>query len=375
MKNRSSPTVPVSLTMRKYFTLLATACLMPMLTGAEVTTVAFIPRAEEVDRAIERGLTYLKSAQSENGAFIGKHGRTGGVVALCGMAFLSKGHTPGHGPYGDAINGCIDYVLSLQRGDGMLAVSGATHGPLYSHNIATLFLSEASGMADQERQGKINRALDKGVRLILVAQAVSKPERHRGGWRYQPESHDSDLSCSGWALMALRSTRLNGAPVPDAAIENARTYIMQNRDPTTGRFGYQDGARHATTLTGAAVLCLELTGSHGGDETSKAGDYILKTHRDLPRMEFPYYGTYYTAQGMFQLGGSYWQRFATWMYDYWLPLQKKDGSWEILPNCWMAKNGKDELPYVTAMAVLSFAVPYRQLPIYQRDETVDELAE
>jgi hypothetical protein len=28
--------------------------------------------------------------------------------------------------------------------------------------------------------------------------------------------------------------------------------------------------------------------------------------------------------------------------------------------------------YGTAMMTLAFTVPYRQLPIYQRDETVDE---
>ena len=34
--------------------------------------------------------------------------------------------------------------------------------------------------------------------------------------------------------------------------------------------------------------------------------------------------------------------------------------------------GKDDHAYKTAMTVNAFAVPYRMLPIYERDETVDE---
>jgi hypothetical protein len=52
------------------------------------------------------------------------------------------------------------------------------------------------------------------------------------------------------------------------------------------------------------------------------------------------------------------------MYDYWIPRQQPDGRWD---------RGENGCPYYqTAMVVLAFAVPYRQLPIYQRDETVDE---
>ncbi len=39
-------------------------------------------------------------------------------IAVVGMAFLSKGHTPGYGPYGDTINRCIDYVKRSQNADG-----------------------------------------------------------------------------------------------------------------------------------------------------------------------------------------------------------------------------------------------------------------
>ena len=66
-------------------------------------------------------------------------------------------------------------------------------------------------MVDPDRQKKINGSLPRALALILRAQAVQKSSRHKGGWRYHPNSRDSDTSCSGWALMALRSAKLNGA--------------------------------------------------------------------------------------------------------------------------------------------------------------------
>jgi hypothetical protein len=54
---------------------------------------------------------------------------------------------------------------------------------------------------------------------------------------------------------------------------------------------------------------------------------------------------------------------AAWMYDTYLGKQGEDGSWNS------REAGRI---YGTAMMTLAFTVPYRQLPIYQRDETVDE---
>jgi len=120
---------------------------------------------------------------------------------------------------------------------------------------------------------------------------------------------------------------------------------------------------HAETLTGCGPLCLELCGYHGHEATFKAGEFILNTQAKIPQSSHELYGNYYNAQGMFQLGGKYWRKYAEWMYGYYLPRQKTDGSWQ----------GRDGgTVYGTAMVILSLSVPYRQLPIYQRDETVDE---
>jgi hypothetical protein len=331
--------------------------------AAEAADPVFAEWRDRVDPAVESALEYLARVQRNDGSFPENYGDSTGIPALAGMAFLSKGHLPTEGPYAEALNRSIDFVLENQRKDGLFEKGNAGSGPMYAHNIATLFLSEVSGMVDPQRQKKIAEALPPALRLILQAQAVKKDERHQGGWRYHPGSSDSDTSCSGWALMALRSAKLNGAAVPDQAIADAVRYLGRHQDEKEGAFGYMNRGDHARSLTGMGLLCLELCGKHGSPETTKAADYVMKSFRDLPGDQFEFYGNYYNAQGTFQIGGRYWSEYANWMYDTYLKKQSEDGSWNS------REAGRI---YGTCMMVLAFTVPYRQLPIYQRDETVDE---
>ena len=317
----------------------------------------------EARKAIERGFEYILSVEQRDGTFPESHGRSTGISSLVGMAFLSMGHTPGRGRYGEAINRRIDFALKHSSREGLVDNGDHGNGPMYAHNISTLFLSEVSGMVDAQRQQRIDAVLPKAMTIILRAQAVNKAPHNQGGWRYHPGSRDSDLSCSGWALMALRSARLNGAPVPPASIDQAVKYIYQNFERRAGHFGYMDSQQHRDSLTGAGLLCLELCGRHASEDNIRAGEWILANYRDLRRAEFEYYGNYYNAQGMFQLGGKYWRNYASWMYPHYLGEQNEDGSW---------RDNRFGRVYGTAIMILAFTVPARQLPIYQRDERIDE---
>jgi hypothetical protein len=327
------------------------------------TETVFAKWEEKVDPAVERGLEYLALVQEDDGSYPGSYGNSCGVPALAGMAFLSRGHLPTEGPSAAPLNKIIDFLLGRQDRAGLYTGGQYGSGPMYGHNIATLFLSEVSGMVDPDRQKKINESLPRALALILRAQAVAKSERHQGGWRYHPNSRDSDTSCSGWALMALRSAKLNGADVPDKAIADAIAYLYGNFSETNGHFGYSSPHNQKNSLTGMGLLCLELCGEHGKPSTIKAADFILESFRSLEGAQFEFYGNYYNAQAMFQIGGKYWDTYANWMYDTYLKTQKDDGSWP---------SREAGTVYGTAMMTLAFTVPYRQLPIYQRDETVDE---
>ena len=318
-------------------------------------------KGDRVEQSIRRGLDFISRGQVESGTFASDPAKSyAGIPALCGMAFLAAGDTPLSEPNGPTIMRIIDHLLAKARDDGYL---GVNNGKMYSHCIATLFLSEVSGMVDTNRQEKIAQLLPKAVKIILSAQAIKKQPGDDGGWRYEPNSNDSDMSCSGWALMALRSARLNGAPVPEEAINRAVKYLLAHHNEQMGTFGYQNTHNEADKLTGAGLLCLELCGKHGHPATLRAGAYLAGHYRNLQNVWRKLYGMYYTSQGLFQLGGPAWQEFSEWMYDYWIPRQAPDGRWDI---------GEDGCPYYqTALVILAFTVPYRQLPIYQRDETVD----
>ena len=337
---------------------LALACLFAFSAPAQG-----VYSDEEIDESIEAGLAYLASVQNDNGSYPGKYGETGAISALAGMAFLAKGYTPEGEKYGETIRKDIDYVLSVvNQSDGYFGNRLQGSG-MYVHSICTLFLSEVSGMVDPERQAKFDEILPLAVKLLLDAQNIRKNDRDTGGWRYTPRSNDSDMSCSGWCLMALRSASLNGGQVPKESIEKAVEYVRKQRNPGEGSFVYQGGGNGSgRTLTGAGILYLELCGRHNDEMSLKAARYLMRVYKELPSDSNRSYGMYYAAQGLFQLGGENWKVFSDWMYRTWIPRQKSDGSWR-----------EEESPaYATSLLVLAFTVPYRQLPIYQRDETVDE---
>jgi hypothetical protein len=321
----------------------------------------FTRRRPVVEKSVTRALEYLLSQEDRaDGAFPdGAYGRSTGISSLVGMAFLAAGHRPGPGRYGEAILRRIDFALRHAKESGLIESGDHGHGPMYAHTISTLFLSECSGMVDAERQAQLAPALAAAVRVILQAQAVKKDAQQQGGWRYFPNSTDSDLSCSGWALMALRSAKLNGASVPTAAIDQAVAYVLRRQNQREGHFGYQWDNDHADSLTGAAILSLCLCGRFDEPSVKLGADWILRQYKKIVGNQFEFYGNYYNAQAMFQMGGRYWETYGEWMYDHYLATQESEGSWEG------TQYGRI---YSTAIMALSFTVPYRQLPIYQRDE-------
>ncbi len=308
-----------------------------------------------MDSSVDRALRWLARSQRPDGSFPGQHGTTNAVPGLVGMALLSKGYLPGRPPYGETINRCVDFVLSTPAANGYLGVRG---GQMYGHGIAALFLSEVSGMIDARRQKRLDVLLAKALKVILDAQNVRKGGRNPGGWRYQPTSTDSDLSVSGWNLMALRSARLNGALVPVDAVKKAIAYVDACHHPSTGGFGYQPGSTNPP-MAAVGLLCRELSGHHADEVNRKCADYLLKSLKPSPGFidgGHREYATYYMSQGMFQIGGKHWERFGKAMYDHLLQRQAADGAW---------RGGSGDA-YSTAMYVLALTVSYRQLPIYQR---------
>lgn len=324
--------------------------------------LAIKPTDPRMDAATRRALDYILANQKPDGAWEAQgFGKATSITSLAVLAFLASGHLPDQpGPYRDAIGRGIAYVIDSQKPNGML-VSNTSHGPLYCHGISTLMLAEVIGLSnDPALAERCRTALAKAVELLLKAQAVAKGPDHAGGWRYQPTSHDSDLSVTGWQLIALRAAKDAGCAVPAQAIDDAVAYVKRCA-AKQGGFAYQPGQGPNNPRTGTGILALEICGRHLTDE-AVAGARYLAEHPPRWSSEYFFYEVYYAPQALFQLGDEYFRPYYQKLVDILLQHQEKDGSW-------LSADGNDRSAgriYCTAMAALALAVESRYLPIYQR---------
>lgn len=323
-------------------------------------------RAEEdpTRPAVEKALLFLSRLQEKDGSWWAEGEGHPGVTSLAILAFLSAGHVPGEGPYGEAIDKAIGWVVRTQDDRGIF--SPGHPGGMYNQGICTLMLAEVAGMTGKEQGTLVRDAVGRGVEVILRAQRTSEGW-HKGGWRYSFSGEDgADLSVTGWQLMALRAARNIGCDVPGERIELAIAYVRSCRDHVSGGFFYQPGHKLTPACTGTGLLALELSGKkwHKSHETLRAGSSLLRQGPTWGS-EHCLYGLYYAAQGMFQLGDNYWLAFRPRLHRMLLDNQEGNG-------CWLGSEGSKFSPvYATALGVLALTVENRFLPIYQRNEEVD----
>ena len=305
-------------------------------------------------RAIDRGLALLASRQDEEGAF-GSSGysRNVAVCGLSGMAFMSAGSTPSRGPYGQHVERCVDFILANTQESGFINVTGASsHGPMYGHGFATLFLAECYGMT---MRSDIREKLAKAVALIVNTQ------NSEGGWRYQPQRRDADISVTICQVMALRAARNAGLFVPRETIDRCTEYVKRSQNADGGFMYMLQGA--AKPLPPArppeSWQLGTAAGIYDGPEIKKGLDYLTPfTPRgnDFNRESHYFYGHYYAVQAMWHAGGEYWARWYPAIRDALVARQGEDGTW------------MDSIcaEYGTAMACIVLQMPNNYLPIFQR---------
>ncbi|MEX0704767.1 MAG: prenyltransferase/squalene oxidase repeat-containing protein [Planctomycetales bacterium] len=310
----------------------------------------------ETEKAIERGLEYLVARQHEEGSFGSgtAYKNNVAVTSLAGLALLADGHTPGRGKYGRESQKTVDFILSRCRPNGyIIEESSVSHGPMYGHGFATLYLAEVYGMTHRQ---DIREKLKKAVELIVNTQ------NKEGGWRYDPKPVDADVSVTVCQLMALRAARNRGIHVPRETVDKAADYIKRCQNPDGG-FRYQlvrTGTESAFPRSAAAVVGLHSAGIYAGREIEQGLRYLERhvPEGDPFRVETHYYyGHYYAVQALWQAGGDAWERWYSAIRDELNRRQLPDGSWSDSLIC-------DE--YGTAMALLVLEMPNNYLPIFQR---------
>ncbi len=109
--------------------------------------------------AVKRGLEWLAAHQNTDGGYGAMNGPTSNaaISALGGLAFMEAGNLPGRGEYADNVTKCLNFILANCQESGLIA-SDQSHGPMYGHGFATLFLAEIYGMTqDQQVKEKLQR--------------------------------------------------------------------------------------------------------------------------------------------------------------------------------------------------------------------------
>lgn len=296
----------------------------------------------QAELVYEKGLQYLARTQNEKGAWNDSVGAEPGVVGLCVAAFLAHGEDSTNGPYAKNIRNGIDFIISQQNeSNGYIGTS------MYNHAFATKALAESYGVVDNP---KIAPALKKAVDLILSSQ-----KRNRfGAWRYTPDSRDADTTVTGCQMVTLFAARNAGIAIPDEAIRKGLGYLNNNRN-SEGSYGYTSASGGKPTLTAIGVLCLSLAKER---ETKgyRASLEFLKKNLDYRDRYYPYYYEYYMSQALFHADDATWNEWNARNIRYLSTIQATDGSFP----------GNQGPSFNTAGALLSLALNYRFLPIYEK---------
>ena len=300
-------------------------------------------------QAVDRGLAWLAAQQAADGGYGSQshYGPHVGITGLCAMAFMSDGNVPGRGRYGQVVEKALDFVIAHGSESGLIAAE-SSHGPMYDHGFATLFLAEVYGMSHRP---DAREALRKAVRLIASTQ------NNEGGWRYQPVRHDADLSVTVCEVMALRAARNVGVYVDKEIIDDATEYVKSSQNPDGGFRYMLNSGGSAFARSAGGVAALQYAGLYGSEEVKRGLEYLLRfTPPKEQTIGHYFYGHYYAAQAMYLAGDEYWKVWWPAMQAELLDKQAPEGFWR----------GQAGQEYGTAMALIILQIPNRLLPIFQK---------
>ena len=348
-------------------------CLLAAPTRAQDS-----PRTADVEKAVARGLEWLRKTQAADGHWAVRGGQyPTSMTALAGMCFLMEGSTLREGKYSDCLVKAVDWFLKRSQPNGLL---GNPRNPsessmyIHGHGFGLLFLASAYGEEDDlDRRKKLEVLIKKAVEFSGRAQTS------KGGWGYVSARDGGDFdegSTTVTQLQGLRAARNAGIPVPKEVIDRAIKYLHDCTTPRggviyrwTGGGGRAGSERPA--LTAAAIACAFSAGQY---EDEYARKWIQFCKENIPlkgRSPHHEYLHYYYAQAIYVLGddryGKLFPRteksgWLTWsgykeaVYSTLTGSQAADGSW----------TGSIGQVFCTAVNLTILQLDKSILPIYHR---------
>ncbi len=327
----------------------------------------------EVTQALRKALDFLASRQEADGYFQEDHpGKSGlAIMALIGGKCVPK-------DYSKPIQAGLGYLRSQYYAEPLFEDSAAPQGAwsyasdgMYTHAIATLAFIEAFS---ELKDSGLKTMTEGALKLIVQSQNIeTKPEGLNGpvsadsdsygGWRYSPSDTSSDISVTGWHILALRAAKNTGFDIPDRAFSAAAQYIKSLYNGDTGSFGYQSPGSDSCARAGMGALSLQLCGFPEEKEVLGARrfmqDHAPTWNVESPGDGYPFYYWYYATRAMLFTGGDDWRVWKDWMCRFLVDHQNEDGSWN-------GEQNEEEVGviYTTALGAMMLEFCCGYLPAY-----------
>ncbi len=325
---------------------------------AQVSSVRYGAKVpQDVRMMYERGLNYLEQKQQTNGSWSSAYGQ--GITGICLLAFLADGEDPNFGQHSLAVRRAIRGIIASQDPN-----TGYIPPSMYCHGFGMLALAEAYGVVDEsqlwlEEEPEVRRrSIGQALELAVRAAVTSQKNNSAGGWRYAPRDNSADTSVSGAVLVGLLAARNAGIEVPDQCIDRAlefyRTSTSENG--AVAYSGGMGGMGESMNRSSIATLVYAIGKRKQWSEYEATSNYI-SSRLEHQETSYPFYFRYYMSQALFQGDFEAWKKWKQENIRILKQMQLDNGSFD---------GGQGGPEYSTAMALLSLALDYRFLPIYER---------
>ncbi len=333
--------------------------------GAMKAALLAMDGSPETAKAVELGLKWLARQQSKDGSWSLRGPYDDGsyqenktaATAMALLAFQGDGNTHLDGPYAKTVERGLHFLLNRQsKRDGFFAHNEPDRQQAYAHAQGTIALCELYGMTQDSR---LRQPAEAAVEFSVRAQSES------GGWRYHPRG-DSDLSVTGWYVMALVSAKSAGIRVEHSVLAEVQGYLDRVSVEDGAGYCYQEGRPASQTMTAEGLLCRQYLGWAHDREPMVIGLTALVQDWPMNRDAMNVYYWYYATQALHHFGGSGWTIWNNNMKQV-LPAMQVDrgneaGSWS--PQADEYGNASGRL-YTTCFSIYCLEVYYRHLPLYK----------
>jgi len=335
------------------------------------------------DEAVLAGLRWLVSVQQPNGAwhFSGTFSQSAykdrddalAATAMALLAYQGFGVTPhSQEPFFVEFIRTVgrgwDWLLRQQMQDGSFFQPPAkSNHRFYTHAFCTIALCELLAMTgDEALREPAQRAIDYCVQHQSIRD---------GGWRYTPDrfSEQSDVSVTGWVVLALKSGQAAGLTVPPEVYPDVMKFL--DSMSRSNQYQYRESEPEPRrAMTAEALYCRILLGWRRSDPRLAAGVQLIV---DNPPSFSEYYQRdiyywFFATQTLYHYGGNEWQIWNSTMREELLQYQEKEGavkgSWNPerpVRDTWGGQYGR---LYTTCMSLYILEVYYRHMRIFPRTE-------